>query len=147
MNDNIYNQKMKSLAKSSYGAGELSPRENVVRLDNPLCGDRVMLTADVKEGRIESVIHSVKGCLLCRAAASAIGAMACGTRVQAMVQVCRHMAAMLKGDTTCEPFRGWEVLAVFEPVKAHRDRHGCVLLPFQAVEMALNNFEPSQAYA
>ena len=138
MNDDIYNEKLKVLAKSGYGAGELSSKKNFVSLDNPLCGDRVQFAVDVKDDRIESVTHSVKGCLLCRAAASAIGEMAPGMNVEAMVKVCHHMDAMLKGETAYIPPDGWEVLAVFEPVIAHKSRHNCVLLPFQAVEMALN---------
>ena len=139
MNDDIYNQQLKALAKSNHGTGEVSSNENSVCLDNPLCGDRVMLTADVKEGRIVSVTHNVKGCLLCQASASAIGEMAPGMKKKAMLQVCDHMAAMLNADVAYTPLSGWEVLSAFEPVKAHRNRHNCVLLPFQAVAMVLKS--------
>ncbi|PID40906.1 MAG: hypothetical protein CR984_00800 [Proteobacteria bacterium] len=138
MNDDIYHEKLKTLAKSGHGAGDLSAGKNVVSLDNPLCGDWVRLAVDVHGDRIESVTHSVKGCLLCRAAASVIGETAPGMNTDAMVDVCHHMEAMLKKETAYTPPEGWEDLAVFEPVLAHESRHNCVLLPFQAVVKALD---------
>lgn len=139
MNDDIYNQQLKALAKSNHGNGELSADDTSVTLDNPLCGDRVKLSADVNEGRIVSVIHNVKGCLLCQASASAIGAMAPGIKTDVMLQVCDHMAAMFNADVEYKPLSGWEGLAAFEPVKSHRNRHNCVLLPFQAIAKILND--------
>ncbi len=139
MIDDIYNKQLKALAKSNHGGGELSSTQNPVSLDNPLCGDRVMLAADVKEGRIVSVVHNVKGCLLCQAAASAIGAMAPGMKTDAMLKVCDHMTTLFKEDLTYTLLGGWEVLDAFGPVKAHRNRHSCVLLPFQAIAMVLKS--------
>ena len=43
------------------------------------------------------------------------------------------VAAMLAGGDTPD---GWAELAVFEPVRHHRSRHGCVLIPFEALAIA-----------
>ena len=86
------------------------------------------------------LVQRRRGCLqYSKAAASAIGAMAPGVKAESMLQICHHMAAMLNGDVAYTPLSGWEVLAAFEPVKAHKNRRSCVLLPFQAVAMVLNN--------
>ncbi len=141
MNDDIYNQQLKALAKANYGGCKIGSKESFVCLDNPLCGDRIMLRADVADGRIVSLIHNVKGCLLCQAAASAIGRIAPGLKKDTMLQICDQTTAMLKTDEENTPIKDWEILNAFEPVKAHRNRHNCVLLPFQAIAMALKRKE------
>ena len=47
-------------------------------VDNPLCGDRVTLDLNLADGRVREVGHKVRGCLLCQAAAAAIGERAPG---------------------------------------------------------------------
>jgi nitrogen fixation NifU-like protein len=137
MSDDIYSQELKALAKAKHGAGELITDGHFVSLDNPLCGDRVTLSVSVDSDRIASVTHNVRGCLLCQAAASAIGASAPGMMVEEMVNISDQLLAMFKGEIDFSPAAGWEVLMNFKPVTAHKNRHSCVLLPFQAVATAL----------
>lgn len=138
MNNEIYSQGLKALAKANYGAGEIDSTVEVVSLDNPFCGDRVNLLVGVADGCITSVTHSVKGCLLCQAAASAVGYAAKGMKLDDMLQVCDQMAMMISGEAPYEPPHGWEMLSVFEPVKANKSRHNCVLLPFQSAALAIS---------
>jgi nitrogen fixation NifU-like protein len=84
-------------------------------------------------GRILALAHDVKGCLLCRAAAAAIGLHGAGLTAAEADALQYHVAALLSGS---EPPDGWPELACFEPVRNHRSRHGCVLLPFEALAAA-----------
>ena len=72
MSDELYQEALLKLAKESPRKGRLEPNDASVRLDNPLCGDRVTLDLHLMDGRIDAVGHEVKGCLLCEAAAAKV---------------------------------------------------------------------------
>jgi len=131
--EGLYNQRIKELAADACGAGRLqAPCASAMR-DSPVCGDRVRIDVRVADGHIAAIAHDVKGCLLCRAAASVIGRHAHGMSAGDAETLREQVAAMLAGD---DPPEGWGDLTVFEPVRAHRSRHGCVLIPFEALAKA-----------
>lgn len=134
MNDQLYQDRIVALAKAKTGAGKLAPPARSARRDNPLCGDRV--TIDVRlggDGRISEIAHQVRGCLLCQASASALASVAVG-RDKAGIAALRHDAERAIGR---EPGAAAEPFAAFAPVKSHKSRQDCVLLPFEALGEAL----------
>lgn len=129
----LYNQRIRALADAAHGAGRLPAPTGSALLDSPICGDRVRIEVELVEGRIAAIAHEVKGCLLCRASASLIGLRAVG-RTRPEVDALRaQMAALLAGGEAPDD----DELALFAPVRAHRSRHGCVLIPFEALMSAL----------
>jgi len=135
MNDQLYQDRIVALAKAKTGAGKLSAPTRSARRDNPLCGDRV--TIDVRldgDGRIAEMAQQVRGCLLCQASASALASVAVG-RDRAGVEAVRHDAEKAIGRADGQPE---EPFAAFAPVKAHKARHECVLLPIEALQDALS---------
>jgi len=135
MNDQLYQDRIVALAKAKTGAGKLSAPTRSARRDNPLCGDRV--TIDVRldgDGRIAEIAQQVRGCLLCQASASALASVAVG-RDRAGVEAVRHDAEKAIGRADGQPE---EPFAAFAPVKAHKARHECVLLPIEALQDALS---------
>lgn len=135
MSGNLYQQAIKSLAEAAHGAGRLEAADATVRLDNPLCGDRVTLHLKMADGRISALAHETKGCLLCRAAASAIGLRAPGLGPAEVAAAAA--AAVAQVTEPAAPPPPWPELEVFRPVQAHPSRRGCVSLPFQALDQAL----------
>ena len=134
MSDQLYQERIVALAKAKTGAGKLANPSKTVRRDNPLCGDRVILDVRLDGGgRIAELAHQVRGCLLCQASASALAAIAVG-KDKAGIAAARQDAERAVGKAegaAGEPF------AAFEPVKAHKSRQECVLLPFDALADAL----------
>lgn len=134
MSDALYQERIVALAKARTGAGKLATPTRSARRDNPLCGDRV--TMDVRldgEGRIVELAHQVRGCLLCQASASALSAEAVG-RDKAGVAALRLDAERAVGRSMGNPH---EPFTAFAPVRAHKSRQECVLLPFEALQEAL----------
>ena len=129
----LYNQRIKELAEAAHGAGKLDAPSGSALRDSPICGDRVRMEVVVADGRIAALAHEVRGCLLCRAAASVIGLHGNGLSAVESNALRDGVAAMLAGGDTPD---GWAELAVFEPVRHHRSRHGCVLIPFEALAIA-----------
>ena len=135
MSDQLYQDRIVALAKAKTGAGKLASPTRSARRDNPLCGDRV--TVDVRlddEGRIAELAHQVRGCLICQASASALSSVAVG-RDKAGIEAIRHDAERAIGREEGETS---ELFAAFTPVKLHKSRQECVLLPFEALSDALS---------
>jgi nitrogen fixation NifU-like protein len=133
MSDQLYQNRIVALAKARNGAGKLASPTKSARRDNPLCGDRVTIDVRLQDGRIAEIAHQVRGCLLCQASASALASVAVG-KDAAGIETVRHDAERAIGreaGTAGEPF------AAFAPVAAHKSRHECVLLPFEALKEAL----------
>ena len=132
--DDLYHQAILDLAKSADGAGRLAAPDATAEGDSPLCGDRVRMELKRDGARILALAHEVKGCLLCRAAAAAIGRHAAGLDAAQAAAVRSQVAALLAGEKG-KP--DWPEIEAFSPVRAHRNRHGCVLLPFDTLLAAL----------
>lgn len=136
MDDQLYQAAIVGHARAAKGKGRLAAPDGSATIDNPLCGDRVTMDVTMDGDRVTAVGHEVRGCLLCEAAASMIGAHAVGSTRSELASVAEAAAAMLmsrEGPITPP----WPDLASFAPVRAHRSRHNCVLLPFEALTTAL----------
>jgi NifU-like protein involved in Fe-S cluster formation len=131
----IYQQAIKDLAAAAVGHGTLAHPNGRFVADNPLCGDRVEMQVALAGGRIEALAHQVKGCLLCRAAASVIGKRGIGADHAGIEGIAAAVTAMLRDGGA--PPAGWDELAVFAPVRGHASRYRCVQLPFEALLAAL----------
>ena len=136
MNDDLYQKALLDLAKAAHGAGSLPSPDGTALRDSPLCGDRVRMQVALENGRIKAIAHEVKGCLLCRAAASLVGLHGVGLDAAQAEALRGHVADSLAGES---PPSSWPELALFAPVRPHRNRHGCVLLPFEALVAALDS--------
>jgi nitrogen fixation NifU-like protein len=143
MSDQLYHQAILELAKQGREAGRLEAPQASVTVDNPLCGDRVTLDLNLAEGRVRAVGHKVRGCLLCQAAAAVIGRRAPGAMPAILRTVARDLSDAI--DRAPEAAgKSWPELAAFAPVHAHKSRHECVLLPFEALIRALDQVEPDR---
>ncbi len=135
MSAELYQQALIDLARAAHGAGGLPGADGAAEGDSPLCGDRVRMQVKVDEGRIIALGHEVRGCLLCEASASLIGKYAPGLATDRLHAVREQVAAVLAGrDASLD----WPEIGLFVPVRAHRNRHGCVLLPFDTLSQALD---------
>ena len=135
MSDRLYQERIVALAKAKTGAGKLAAPTKSARRDNPLCGDRVNIDVTLDDtGRIAEIAHQVRGCLLCQASASALASVAVGRDATGIADL-RHDAERAIGRETGESH---EPFAAFAPVREHKSRQDCVLLPFEALEDALS---------
>jgi SUF system NifU family Fe-S assembly protein len=134
MSEDLYQQAILDLAKAATGAGRLDDADASVTLDNPLCGDRITIDVKIADGHLAAVAHKVRGCALCEAAAAVIGSEAAGRPVDELRAIHGDINAMLTSEATPP----WPALAAFDPVRAFKSRHECVLLPFEALAEALD---------
>lgn len=140
MSDELYHQAIVALARDKSHAGHLDAASGIATITNPLCGDRVTVEVALAGAAIDAVAHTVRGCVLCKAAAAAIGEAAPGLAPDDARAAADQVTAMLKADGTV-PDGTWASLAAFSPVVDHKSRHDCVGLPFQALVAALDDAE------
>lgn len=141
MSDPLYKKELLRLAADAVGAGRLSSPDATGEAFNPACGDRVIVDLALKDGRIESIAHDTKACVLAQASASILGNALKGASQEDVEALANELAAMLvtKSAPPAPPF---EAYAAFEGATEHRNRHRCVLLPVEAVLAA---FEASES--
>ncbi len=137
MNDDLYQKAILGKAREATGAGTMEEPDAHVTVDNPVCGDRVTMEIRLSDNGVAAVAHKVRGCLLCEAAASVIGANAPGA-TRAEIAAAREAVTALIEDGVEIPADGWSELSIFQPVTAHKSRYNCVLLPFEALSRALD---------
>lgn len=136
MPDTLYHQAILEHAKAAIGAGKLDGATAEATVDNPLCGDRVTVSLSLDDGIVTAVGHDVRGCVLCHASASLLAQHGVGQSEDAIRKAAVDLALMIRdGGPVPE---GWPDLETFEPVRAARSRHECVLLPFEAATRALD---------
>ncbi|MFO1067124.1 MAG: iron-sulfur cluster assembly scaffold protein [Geminicoccaceae bacterium] len=133
MTDAIYNETIVRTARDRSHAGRLDGADRSVTRDNPLCGDRVTLDLKLAAEAVAEARHKTRGCLLTEAAATLVAARAEGLDPAKAAALVTAVRAFLAGDAPPP----WPELAMFEPVRAVRSRHECVLLPFETLAEAL----------
>lgn len=134
--DALYHEALLGLARARTGAGRLEAPAASASCENPLCGDRVAVDVRLAGGRIAALAHRVRGCVLCEAAASLLGATAPGCAPAEVALARERLAAMLRAGAA-PPDGPWAGLEVFLPVRGVPSRHACVLMPFDALADAL----------
>lgn len=143
METRLYHQAILDAAAAASGSGELERADARVEIDNPLCGDRVRIDLTMEGDRVKRLAHRVRGCLLCEAAASVIGERAPGEHAADLRALLPALRAGLGNEEQALSLR-WPSLEMFAPVRPHRSRHDCVLLPFDALVRALDEAQESR---
>ncbi len=134
--EDLYHERLLRLAREAAGAGTLEAPDGAATVDNPLCGDEVTFQVKLREGRVAALGHRVRGCVLCRAAASVLGRAAVGATPADLRAARARLCELLEGRASAGEGRFAE-LSAFTPVAAVPSRRGCVLLPFDALAQAL----------
>lgn len=131
----LYHAALVNRAKAAYGKGRLTAAGASITLDNPLCGDRVTLDVRTQDGRVEAIGHQVRGCLLCEAAAATIAETCRDKPVAEIRDIIPAIRTLMREGGTAA---AWPALEIFTPVHDSKSRRDCVLLPFSALEQALD---------
>lgn len=133
----IYNAAMLRLAAEATGAGRLAERDGSAEILNPTCGDRIALDVRLADERIAALGYEVHACVLTQASAALLGRHAPGCSAAEIREVAARIEAMLRSGGAL-PGGAWQDYATLEPVRAHKSRHECVMLPLRALLAALD---------
>jgi NifU-like protein involved in Fe-S cluster formation len=139
MSDDIYAKELLRWAADASRAGHLPEPKRAATVNNAMCGDKVTMEFAVDPTHeIIDCRHDTKACVLTQASAAIIAANAGGESAYSLARLKTQITAMLKEGR--EPPTGkWSVYGIFAPVRDHKSRHTCVLLPLEAAEKALSD--------
>lgn len=138
MNDDLYQQAIIDLAKSSRTQSRLEQPDRTATVDNPLCGDRITLDLALAGETVERVGHKTRGCLLCEASVYLIATHAPGETTAVLLA---KAETLLRSFTDAEQGLAdlWPGLETLQPVRRYKSRLDCVKLPFQALAAAIKS--------
>jgi nitrogen fixation NifU-like protein len=137
MSDDLYAKELLRWAADVSHAGHLPDPKRAATVNNAMCGDKVTIEFAVDPTHeITDCRHDTKACVLTQASAAIIAAKAGGEDAQGLARVKAQVTAMLK-DGAVAPTGKWSAYEIFAPVREHKSRHTCVLLPLEAAEKAL----------
>ena len=138
--DDIYSTRLFELAGDMPRTLRYAQPDAKASAHSKLCGSTIEVDVCVEGDRIMGYGQTVQACLLGQAAAAIVGREINGTPIAEFHALARQMRAMLK-EGGPPPTGKWADLALLQPVKDYKQRHGSVLLVFEAIEKALAQIE------
>lgn len=137
MLEQLYNDRIMSLAGSLKADNRLEHADATVQMDSPLCGSSIRVDVALDdEGRIGGYGQQVRACALGQSSAAIMAGHAVGKSLDEMRHVRDALSGMLAGE--CDPPDGeWSELEVLLPARRHKSRHASIMLPFRAVVKAM----------
>jgi NifU-like protein involved in Fe-S cluster formation len=144
MLDQVYNAKILELAGNIPRLGRLQRPDATARAYSKLCGSTITVDLALSEGKVTDYAHELKACALGQASASIMARNVVGSTPEELREAREALRRMLK-ENGPPPAGKWAALAVLEPVRDYKARHGSTMLAFDAVVDALEKVESEKA--
>jgi len=142
MGDELYQDQIIEWSKKTDHAMRLGKFHCGCTVNNPLCGDRITVELQLAGEEIKLMAYQVRGCLLCKASCSILAETAKGLTFDQLERLGSDLRQALKSSSD-DPEGFPEGYRLFFPVRSHKSRHSCVLLPFEAVVKAISEYRAS----
>lgn len=142
--DEIYNTRLLELAAHIPCTGRLEHPDASATAHSKLCGSTVSIDLGMRGDRITGYGQAVKACLLGQATAAIVGKHVVGATAEEVRAAAADMRRMLK-EGGPPPGGRFAELALLEPARHYKARHGSVLLTFDAIETAIAEIEAKRA--
>lgn len=146
MINDIYNRKILGFAADIPRLQRLAHPDAMAVGHSRLCGSKVTVDVNMKDGVVSDFGHEVKACALGQASSSIMARQVLGSTSDELRAVRDQMYKMLKEDGP-PPAGKWADLEALLPVREFKARHASTLLTFDAVVDAVNQIEAKQKVA
>ena len=135
--DDLYRENILEHYKHPRNRGTLERPDITYEDANPLCGDRIRMDLQVKDGRIEQIRFSGVGCSISQAAASMMTQVVKDKRLVEALALADRMSAMMHGDESASKDKTLGDLRALAGVAKFPIRVKCALLPWNALRDAV----------
>lgn len=135
--DDLYQDVILDHFKNPRNKRELADAEVLVDEENPICGDRLRLTARVEGGKIADVKYDGKGCVISMASASMMSERLVGMPVAEARKLIAGFVGLIRGEKEMSADELGD-LAALEGVKEFPLRVKCATMAWHAAEVALD---------
>jgi NifU-like protein involved in Fe-S cluster formation len=137
MINDVYNKKILGLAADIPHLGRLPNPDATAIAHSKLCGSKVTVDINMKDGKVSGFAHDVKACALGQASSSIMARHVIGSTPDELRTLRDEMHKMLKENG--DPPQGkWADCEALLPVRDFKARHASTLLTFDAVVDAVN---------
>lgn len=136
----LYSDRILEIAANPPPADRLADADASARRVSRVCGSVIEVDIRLEGGIIVGFGQEVNACALGQTSAAIVAREIVGTPAVEFRSLREQMTAMLKADGP-PPAGRWADLALLEPVRDYRSRHGSTLLVFDAVVEALDKIE------
>ena len=140
MIDEIYNRKILGFAADIPHLERLPHPDATAVAHSKLCGSKVMIDLNMKNGVVTDFGQDVKACALGQASSSIMGRHVVGSTAPELRSLREQMYKMLK-EEGAPPTGKWAELEALRPVRDYKARHASTLLTFDSVVDAVNQIE------
>ena len=140
MLEHIYNHKILEFAADIPRLKRLENPDATAVAHSKLCGSKVTVDLNMKDGVVTDFGHEVKACALGQASSSILARHVVGSTAEELRALREQMYAMLKNNGQA-PTGKWKDLEALTPVRDFKARHASTLLTFDAVIDAINQIE------
>ncbi len=140
MIDQVYNARILELAGNIPRIGRLERPDATARGYSKLCGSTITVDIALRDGKVTDYAHELKACALGQASASIMARNVVGSTPEELRDAREALRRMLK-ENGPPPGGKWADLAVLEPVRDYKARHGSTMLAFDAVVEAVEKAE------
>ena len=134
MKKDLYGDLILEWADRSEHLSAIEDPDHEATATNPLCGDKVTIQVLMDGDRIRQLCCKVRGCLLCKASCAHLAHIAGGLDRTGLKDLRDRFEQFLKADDDTMDLPTHEM---FSPVRSHKSRYRCVLLPYNAALKAL----------
>lgn len=137
----LYQEVILAHHRAPHHFGPLATATHRARLTNPLCGDEVIIAAQV-DGTVVTACHfEGHGCALCRASASLLTDAVTGRSRDQIERSCEQLLAFLQtpqsADAESQSAEELGDLRALSGVRDYPSRRRCATLPWEALRSAL----------
>jgi NifU-like protein involved in Fe-S cluster formation len=144
MINDVYNKKILGYAADIPRLQRLPSPDATAVGHSKLCGSKVTVDLNMKDGVVTDFGHDVKACALGQASSSIMARHVVGSSSAELKSLREQMYNMLK-DNGPAPTGKWSELEALLPIRDYKARHASTLLTFDAVVDAVNQIEGKQA--
>lgn len=128
----LYQEIIIDHSKTPKNYGELKDASHKIEAYNPLCGDKFLLTANIRDGVVREINFTGSGCSISKASASVMTESIKGKGVKEAAKIINSFIDMLKGNDT-DLLRSAQIKA-FAGVKNFPGRVKCANLTWHALK-------------
>lgn len=132
----LYSARILALASDIPHLGRLPAPQGAARKRAPLCGSTVGVELTLRDGRITDFAQEVRACALGQAAAAVLGGAILGRTPEEVREGRAALWRMLREGGEAPP-APWDGFAALIPARDHPNRHGSIMLAFDATTEAL----------
>jgi NifU-like protein involved in Fe-S cluster formation len=136
MTEPLYTTEILRLAASLKEPHDLDREDGRAELRSPTCGSRISLAVQLDEKRrVERLSMTIQACAFGQASAALLERHCSGRSHNDVSEALLSLSHWLADDRDGDDL--WPGIAVLEPARSRKGRHGAILLPFRALLAAM----------